>query len=115
MLNENGDLLIQDNNIQMINDSNLLCQTIKTALNTKKGEWFFNTSLGLNFDNILGKHTINNAYLQHEIEQVLVQVDDTLTITKFEYEYDKQTRVLKIHFTAVNESGESVEVINTWE
>lgn len=54
-LSEQGDVLVQDNEIQMVHGSELKLQTIKTTLATQKGEWFLNWEQGINYNNILGK------------------------------------------------------------
>lgn len=114
MLDENGDLLIQNNSVQMVESNDLICQTVKTVLSINQGEWFFNTSLGIDFSALLGKHAIDKAYCRHIIQQALSQVDNSLTITDFTCEHDKINRKLTINFKAINEEGETVEVTNTW-
>lgn len=52
---KNGDVVIENNEIQMVSDAELIRQTVETVLNTNKGEWFFDEDEGINFDNILGK------------------------------------------------------------
>lgn len=54
-MDENGDLLIVNGQIQMVHDADLTAQKIKTVLGTQKGEWFLNWDEGINLDNILGK------------------------------------------------------------
>lgn len=54
-LNEQGDLLIENGDIQMAHGAELTKQTIKTVLGTQKGEWFLNWDEGINHNEILGK------------------------------------------------------------
>lgn len=53
----NGDVVIENGVIQMTSGGDLLRQTVETVLNTNKGEWWLNPDEGINFSNILGKHT----------------------------------------------------------
>ena len=46
-LDENNDILIKDNQIQMINGSELTKQTIQTVIGTNKGEWCLNEDEGM--------------------------------------------------------------------
>ena len=55
-LDKNGDLIIENNEIQMIDGAELTRQTVQTVLSTNKGEWSLNVDEGINFRNILGKH-----------------------------------------------------------
>lgn len=53
-----GDLVITNNEIELVEGDELTVQTIQQVLSTNKGEWIFDTEEGINFDNILGKHRI---------------------------------------------------------
>lgn len=52
--------------------------------------------------------------IKREIEQGIKQVDDTLTITDFTCNIDKEKRKLNVFFTARNADGETVNINNTW-
>lgn len=69
----NGDVVIENGEIQMTSGADLLRQTVETVLNTNKGEWWLNTDEGITFSNILGKHTID----QQKTKTSGASVDDT--------------------------------------
>ena len=54
-LDEKGDLLIENGEIQLVHGAELTMQTIKSVLGTQKGEWFLNSDEGVNHNEILGK------------------------------------------------------------
>lgn len=67
---KDGDLLIENGNIQMAHGAELTKQTIKTVLGTQKGEWFLNWEEGIDYNTLLGKKrfasqnsAIDNQYL----------------------------------------------------
>lgn len=55
MLDEHGDVVIENGEIQMVHDVELTAQTIKSVLQTQKGEWFLDWEEGINHNEILGK------------------------------------------------------------
>ena len=57
-IDKNGDVVIEKNQIQMVENNELLRQTVQCILNTNKGEWPLNEDEGINFYNILGKHML---------------------------------------------------------
>jgi hypothetical protein len=57
MLDSNGDIVIKNNKIQMIEGDEVTKQKIETVLGTNKGEWVLNPDEGINFRNITGKYT----------------------------------------------------------
>ena len=72
-LDDKGDLVIENGAIQMIHGAELTKQTIKTVLDTQKGEWFLNWEEGINYNEILGKRRYasqNSSLDNHYIEEI---------------------------------------------
>lgn len=107
-LDDNGDIVIKNNQISMIDGNELLQQTVKSVLGTNKGEWFLNENEGIFFKNIFGK-TIDEDVIRNEILQGLLQVDSSFFISKFNIALDAATRNLKIEFAATNDNGDEVK------
>lgn len=53
-----GDLVITNNEIELVEGKELTRQTIQSVLSTNKGEWKFDTEEGINFYNILGERSV---------------------------------------------------------
>lgn len=68
-LTSSGDVEIKNNQIQMIEGSELLRQKVECVLGTNKGEWFLNPDEGINFRNILGKRTPVQEQSNKALEQ----------------------------------------------
>lgn len=105
-LDENGDLLISNGQIQMVFDENLIRQKVKTVLSTNKNEWFLNVDEGINFRNILGKNVDREELIENEISQGLLQIDESFTITSFKCDIDSVNRRAVITFSATYDNGE---------
>lgn len=112
-LDANGDISIKNNQIQMINGSELTKQTIQTVIGTNKGEWCLNEDEGITFGNILGKHMPDNEVVKTEIEQGLLQVDD-FNITEFSADFDSNTRKFDISFQAESSDGTVINIENSY-
>ena len=66
-----GDLVITNNEIELVEGNELKRQTIQSVLSTNKGEWFFDTEEGIAFQNILGERrsaqeTTADSYIQQQ-------------------------------------------------
>lgn len=112
-VDENGDVLIENNEISLVVGDSLIQQKVWSVLGTNLKEWFFDWSQGIDFNNLLGKDKTEEM-ARFEIERGLAQVDETFTITEFKYEVDKAQRKAKITFKAQNESGENVGGDYSW-
>lgn len=103
MLDDHGDVVIHNNKILMVEGDELLLQTVKCVLGTNKGEWPLNREEGINFHNILGKNK-DEDMIKYEIQQGLLQVDNTFTITSFVLD-DLGNRKFAVIVSAQNASG----------
>ena len=113
-IDENGDVLIENNEISIVVGDSLLQQKVWSVLRTNLKEWFFDWSQGIDFNNLLGKGK-NEELARYEIERGLAQVDETFTITDFKYEVDTMQRKAKVTFKAQNSSGEEVGGDYIWD
>ena len=110
-LNERGDVLIENGVVQMVHGDDLTKQTIKTVLDTQKGEWFLNWDEGINHNEILGKRSVEDDVIKAEMQDGVSQVDENLVVSDLETDFDSRTRKLQIHFTAANrETAENIEI-----
>lgn len=90
-LDKEGDVLIENNEIQMVNGVDLTTQTVKTILSTQKGEWAFNQDEGINLKNILGKQSgdpktaANDVYVDkiNNLTQQIQQLKDAYGTDKY--------------------------------
>lgn len=111
-LGDDGDVVIKNNEIQMVQGNDLLLQTAQQVLNTNKGEWFANHDEGITFSNILGKNKTEDA-IKYELLQGLQQVDRTFTITLFELT-QIDGRKYKVKVTAQNSTGSEISLETTY-
>lgn len=72
----NGDIAIENGEIQMTSGSDLLRQTVEMVLNTNLGEWWLDPDEGINFNNFLGKHP---AVKTQKITKTSESADDRLS------------------------------------
>lgn len=54
---QNGDLVLEDNDLILISDDEELIQSVRNTLLTRKGEFFLDPEEGVSHDNLLGKGT----------------------------------------------------------
>ena len=111
LLDQNGDLLLYNNELQMAYGDDLTDQTVRMVLGTNKKDWFLNWDEGIQFQNILGKH-ITDDMLKTEVLAGLKQVDDTFALDSFTV--TREARTATVQFTAHNSDGAVVEEVYTW-
>lgn len=103
MLDRNGDVIIKDGNIQMVEGTDLKAQTFRQVIGTKLGEWKYDESEGMDFSVLLTKH-YNVDMIQEAIETAVKQVDDNAQIHDFSC--DIKERKAEISFYIKTEGQE---------
>lgn len=104
-----GDLdLDGQNNIRMIEGDDELVQCVMIAMRTNKGEWFLNPDHGFNRSVVQTKR-YDEAMVSDEVYEAVLQEDRIVTIDELKFDYDRQTRQLKVDFKFSKEDGEMVE------
>lgn len=110
-LDEKGDISITDGQIDMVSDLELEKQTIKTVLQTNKGESPFNEDEGIDFNQIQGKG-ITEDMIKTQVQSGIHQVNSERTIDEFNCTI--KDRHLTVDVTAQNSDGSSISVKKEW-
>ena len=100
MLDNNGDVVIENGKIQMVDGIDLKKQTFRQVIATKIGEWKYNTDEGMNFAVLLKKH-YNVDAIEEAIEAAVRQVDEDAEVREFECKVTGRTA--EISFIIVTE------------
>ncbi len=107
MVDNSGDVVIEDNNIKMVSDTDLITQTVRQVLKTNLGEWWLNENEGIDFHCLLCKNP-NYDQIEDNIKLGLWQIDKTFKLTSFDCSVEN--RKLTVNFTAINDNGDKVEI-----
>lgn len=102
-LDLNGDVVINNNQIELVRDMELVTQTLRQVLSTNLGEWFGDETEGIDFHVILAKNpdyelikdTINTA-----VQKVADNLNIELEIDDFSFEVNGRDLVITFTLTA---------------
>jgi phage baseplate assembly protein W len=104
----NGDLVVENGELSMVEGQEELVQCVKNVLGTNKAEWFLNPDMGIKFRSFLEKN-LNEEEMREQIRQGLFQEPRIKTVDEITFEFDKPTRSMTVRFTATAVDGEKVE------
>lgn len=115
----NGDIVIgktgknivspNGNQIILVEGNELIAQKFVIVLGTCIGEWFWNESLGIDYDFIIGKG-ITEDMIQTQISAGIHQVDPNMFLSAFEVDINKAQRSAKITFTVEDNGGKIAKI-----
>lgn len=100
-LNEQGDVVIEKNDIQIVSEIELLSQKFRQVLSTNKGEWWKNPKEGILVRKILKKNP-NYALIKDYIRNALRQVDPSLKMTSCRITEEKRCLNIQLEITGAN-------------
>ena len=109
----NGDISITDNQIEMVEGTELEVQTMQSVLQTNKGEDPFDENEGSEFRQILGKK-VTADMVETQIRSGINQVNPDYIIEDFDCRVDKESRRSEVEFTARKLDGSTVTITNSY-
>jgi hypothetical protein len=94
--------LDSNRNIAIVSDVLSVSQTVKNAISLWLGEYQFDTTLGVPWENILGVNPFNKSLLNSYLKTAILRVAYVTQVTSIEYSPDNIKRSLGIRVTYLN-------------
>lgn len=107
-IGDDGDLVITAGQLVILSDGDAIKQAVRSMLRTIKGEWFLDTSVGVDH---LGKILVTApdlGVIRAELVRAIESVAGVDTITAITLSHDRQARTLAVTFTASTDTGELI-------
>lgn len=101
-IDEYGDVIIEQNDVKLVYDTELLIQKIRQVLSTNRGEWWMDPKEGIPVQKVLKKNP-NQAMIRDYVRNAIAQVDESLEMTQCDI--TAEGRVLKIRFEISGADG----------
>ena len=110
-LDRYGDVVINNNKIELVHDVEMVMQTIRQVLNTNLGEWAKDENEGIDFQVILTKNP-NYDLIMDTINTAVQQVADSLNIEleTDDFNFNTVGRQLYIDLTITMNGTESTSM-----
>jgi hypothetical protein len=105
---ENGDIVIENNDLVLVQGVDETSQNLLANLQTFQGEWFKDTSVGVPYmQDIFVKGTPVNI-ISGIFKDTIAKTDGVEEINEFELDYDNQTRQLLVKAKVTSKDGDIV-------
>ncbi|WP_251954354.1 DUF2634 domain-containing protein [Levilactobacillus brevis] len=114
---ENGDLVIENGEMQTITGKEELAQGIRTIISNQLGDASLEPDLGMDYENLIGED-FNEAFAQADFEDaILEQEPRVVAITDTTFNLDHKTRILSVNLkmtvdmnqTGIEDDQEEIE------
>lgn len=106
---ETGDIIIKNQDIVMVEAEQEVAQQLRTVLKSNNGEWPFNDSYGINYNNLLVK-TVDNEIVIDEISRGASQCSGDISIEDIKIDVDRQKRTMSVFLDAkINDTKLSID------
>lgn len=107
-VNKNGDLIIENGDLVMIDGRDELVQSIDRILTTNKGEWFLSMGYGLDYQAIQGKGK-NKESIKLANKEAIFQDERVKEVDIVDVVIDTN-RHLKVYGTVIDNEGNVIEL-----
>ncbi len=114
---ENGDLVIENGEMQTVTGKEELAQGIRTIISNQLGGAPLEPDLGMDYENLIGED-FNEAFAQADFEDaILEQEPRVVAITDTTFNLDHKTRILSVNLkmtvdmnqTGIEDDQEEIE------
>lgn len=105
----NGDLVIENNELVMIDGDEELVQSVQAILGTRKGEFFLDSEHGLSHENILGKPA-SQELARDDIIEALMQEERVASVPSISFEDDKSKRKRNVNLSIEKTDGTQLSI-----
>lgn len=100
------DILIEDSDMQLVKDINWLRQAVKVKFLFFLGEWFLDTTIGLDHYGLVYVKDPDLNLIDNMFKFALIEFEEIIEILFYESTLDPFTRQLDVNFTASTVFGE---------
>ncbi len=101
------DLVITENDIQMIDSDDEVCQCIERAITTRIKEWFLNSMHGMDYNELKQKNP-DIERIKLDITEAAMQEERLKYIKEINVDFDALSRVAKIDLIGILKNGNEV-------
>lgn len=105
-LDSNNDLVIKSGVIQTISNGEEVLQHVRTRLLFYKYEWFLNKNAGVPYFTEIFNKPVDLGKVESVLKSVILKTEGVLKLIEFSTEFNNETRVLKVSFSAETNWGE---------
>lgn len=91
------DIQIEGGDLALVSGADALAQRLTEKLRLFRGEWFLDTRIGVPwFRDVLGSKSPRGEVVQGAIRQPILDDDEVIEITRFEIDFDGDTRKVRM-------------------
>lgn len=99
-LDENNDIFLQDGTIHRVSEAPETIQQIRSRLLFYLGEWFLDTTGGVDYFGVVFVKPVNLSLIESELKSTIINTDGVIELIEFELDYNRTTRKLQVDFEA---------------
>ena len=95
-INDDGELIVTDNDLELIENVEAIRQDIITRLRTFKGEAFLNKSLGIDYYYVVFNKQVNKETVDFHIRNIIKETQGVISVSGYMSRLDSATRTMTI-------------------
>lgn len=107
LLLKDGDFLLSKGDVLLVDGDAELAQTLRTELETAKGEWFLDVDMGLDREPFESKPT-NEEAIRTALIDVITSHPQIESVETIDLALNKSTRTLLVSFVALKLDGDTI-------
>ena len=105
-INTDGTFNIINGNIELVTGQDAIAQDIRSAIQTIRGEYFLDSSVGIDYFNEILIKNYNPIIIENAFKNAILERPGVVQITSFVFDVNKTNRSATLNFSAQTIEGE---------
>lgn len=93
-----GAIVVENGDIVLIHDLDVIAQRLRLTLRTIMGEWFLDTTHGVDYFGVILVKGAQQARVESELREKILGVPGVLSLQRFDASYDTALRKFALSF-----------------
>lgn len=110
---DSWDIVIENQDISYINDTDAIQQHLRQRLSFFKGEYPYDLSIGVPYHQEFFKKNFNPIVIDSSLKTTIIDTPGVIELTSFILDLDEPTRVLSLNFKVRAKNGEVIDYSDT--
>lgn len=106
------DIIIEDSDFSMVSEGDWLLQSVKIKLLFFLGEWFLDTTYGLDYFGLVYIKGPDINLIDNMIKIALLEYDEIIEILEYSSDYNSTNRTLTVEFRVSTVFGELSDTVS---
>lgn len=105
-IDDDGDFVVENGDLVIIEDQDVVAQSLRILFQTVQGEWYLDTTVGIDYLGVIFKKGVPRSAIEAHLRSKILEIEHVKNIERLTAEVDVTTRALTVTFSVTTDISE---------